>query len=114
MQETSLNEETDKASKGDGGFLDPLKDAIVANKAENYNAKLDAMIAILSSILEVIKLAAGNVGTNNSGNTANTATVNSAIPALAGAGMPKLTTTTPGKSIQSIIENMIKIATDNT
>ena len=26
--------------KGDGGFLDPLKDAIVANKAENYNDKL--------------------------------------------------------------------------
>ena len=114
MQEMSLNEETDKASKGDGGFLDPLKDAIVANKAENYNAKLDAMIAILGSILEVIKLAAGNVGTNNSGNTANTAAINSAIPALAGAGIPKLTTTTPGKSIQSIIENMIKIATDNT
>lgn len=111
MQEMSLSEES---NKGDGGFLDPLKDAIVANKAENYNDKLDVLINILGSILEVIKFAAGNMNTNN-GNTSDIGgSLATTVPALAGATMPKMNTTTPGKSIQSIIANMLKIATDNT
>ena len=101
---------------GDGGFFDPLKEAIVANKAENYNDKLDVLINILGSILEIIKLAAGNMNAGATGNgnaAATTTTLNSVIPALAGGNMPKMNTTTPGKSIQSIINNMLKIATDN-
>ena len=100
--------------KGDGGFLDPLKDAIVANKAENYNDKLDILINILGSILEVIKFAAGNMNTNSNPTTnEGSGSISAAIPALAGATMPKMNTTTPGKSIQSIVANMLKIAMDN-
>lgn len=104
----------EQMNKGDGGFLDPLKDAIVANKAENYNDKLDVLINILGSILEVIKFAAGNMNSNNTTTNEGSGSLATAIPALAGATMPKMNTTTPGKSIQSIVANMLKIAMDNT
>ena len=104
---------------GDGGFLDPLKEAITSTKSADYSDKLDRLIALVDGIFQIAQIAVKSMNSETpavaTAGTGGNSGIADMIPALTTVGMPaKMNTTTPGKSIQSIISNMLKIASDNT
>ena len=112
----------DNLPKGDGGFFTDILNAAKTSgilgtpKGDggsvlgtvDYSAKFDTIISILTMILEAIKGSSG-------GNTVNGNVINDAnkASALVGASIGnKMNTTTPGQNILSIVQNMLKIATN--
>ena len=112
----------DKLPGGDGGFFTdilnaaktggilgtPKGDGSSVLGTVDYSAKFDAIISILTMILEAIKGSSG--GNTVSGNVIGDANKASA---LVGASIGnKMNTTTPGQNILSLVQNMLKIATN--
>lgn len=111
---------------GDGGFGDRftnLADIAAINKENleglkpiDYAQKFDTIIQLLTSLVTI--LGGGNTPSNFNANVTNN--MANSIPATVGGGfgggitnIPKFATTAPGKSIETILTNMIKLAKGN-
>jgi hypothetical protein len=99
---------------GDGGYA-MSKESLEGLKPIDYAQKFDTIIQLLTTMVSL--LGGGNKPSNFSANVTNNT---NQIPAIAGGGFgggitntPKFATTAPGKSIETILTNMIKLAKGN-
>ena len=99
---------------GDGGYA-MSKESLEGLKPIDYAQKFDTIIQLLTTMVSL--LGGGNKPSNFSANATNNT---NQIPAIAGGGFgggitntPKFATTAPGKSIETILTNMIKLAKGN-